>query len=111
MTTKAPVRKKRRKSATMKFLDGLVGEPMSFARIVESTRMTEEVSMVEFARRLGISVSHLNDIEKGRKFVSAERAAHFAKVLGYSEEQYIRLALQDQLTRSKLKYVVSVEAA
>ncbi len=110
MKTKAPIRTKRRKSAVKKFLDGLVGEPMSFARLIESTRLSEEVSMVEFAKQLRISVSHLNDIEKGRKFVSAERAAHFAKILGYSEEQYIRLALQDQLTRSKLKYVVSLEA-
>lgn len=111
MTTKAPVRKKKRKSATMKFLDRLIGEPMSFSGLLETTRLCEDLSMVAFAKKLGISVSHLNDIEKGRKFVSAERAAHFAKVLGYSEKQYIRLALQDQLTRSKLHYVVMVEAA
>ncbi len=95
----------------MKFLDSLVGAPMSFARMLESTRLSEESTMVDFAKKLGISVSHLNDIEKGRKFVSPERATHFATVLGYSEEQYIRLSLQDQLNRAKLRYRVSLEAA
>jgi transcriptional regulator with XRE-family HTH domain len=110
MTTKTP-KKKRRKSAAMKFMDQLIGEPMSFARLIESTRLAEEMSMTAFAERLGISVSHLNDIEKGRKFVSPERAADFAKTLGYSNEQYIRLALQDQLSRANLKFVVSLDAA
>jgi transcriptional regulator with XRE-family HTH domain len=38
----------------------------------------------ELAKKLGISKSHLNDIEKGRKAVSPERAARFAKILGYA---------------------------
>ena len=107
MITKAP----RKKSKAMRYLEKIAGGPLTFAAVIESTRLGEEMSMVAFAEKLDISVSHLNDIEKGRKFVSAERAAHFAKILGYSKEQYIRLALQDQLTRARLRYVVTVKKA
>ncbi len=47
--------------------------------------LSEEMSQVEFAKQLGISRSHLCDIEKGRKSVSVARAARFAKILGYGE--------------------------
>ena len=110
MSTKTP-KKKRSKSAAMKYLDQLIGEPMSFASLIESIRLGEEMSMTAFAEKIGISVSHLNDIEKGRKFVSPERAADFAKTLGYSKEQYVRLALQDQLNRANLKFVVTLNVA
>lgn len=94
MVKKSPIQKMKRKSTTMRFLDQLIGEPMTFGSLLESTRLSENFSKVDFAKLLGISVSLLSDIEKGRKSVSAERAAHFARVLGYSEKQYIRLALR-----------------
>jgi transcriptional regulator with XRE-family HTH domain len=71
----------------------------------------EELSQVEFAGQLGISKSHLCDIEKGRKLVSPERAAIFAKILQYSSEQFVRLALQDQVEKAGLKFKVKIEAA
>jgi len=108
MTTK---NSKKKKSETMKFLDELIGEPMSLGGLLEAQRLGEEMTMAEFARVLGISPSHLNDIEKGRKFVSPERAEHFADVLGFSKSQYVRLALQDQINRANLKYTVKVEVA
>lgn len=40
--------------------------------------MTQEV----MAKKLGVSKSHLCDIEKGRKRVSVERAYNFALSLG-----------------------------
>ena len=64
-----------------------------------------------FARTLGISKSHLNDIEKGRKAVSPERAARFAQELGYSEARLVKLALQDLVDRGGLKLQVEVKAA
>jgi transcriptional regulator with XRE-family HTH domain len=60
---------------------------------------------------LGISKSHLNDLEKGRKAVSPERAARFAACLGYSEARFVKLALQDLVDRGGLKLLVDVRAA
>jgi len=71
----------------------------------------EEMSQVEFAKKLGISKQHLCDIEKGRKFVSPARAAKFAKILGHSERSFDALALQDVVNQGRLKLKVTVEAA
>lgn len=94
-----------------KFLEGLVGA-LTFAKLIEAERLSEELTMAQFAKKLGISASHLNDIEKGRKVVSAERAAAFARKLGFSEAQYVRLALQDELNRVGLnKYQIAIKEA
>jgi len=97
----------RRKSAALTFLEKLAG-PLTFGRAIEAIRLGEEMSQAAFARELGVSRAHLCDIEKGRKAVSPERAARFATKLGYSDKQFIRLALQDQVDRAGLKLTVDV---
>ena len=102
---------KRKKSAAMKLLEDITGGPLSLGKFLQSIRLGEDLSQVEFAGQLGISKSHLCDIEKGRKLVSPERAAIFAKVLKYSSEQFVRLALQDQVEKAGLKFKVKIDAA
>ena len=73
-----------KKSAAIRFLEKITGGSITLGRFLESVRLGEEMTQPEFAKKLGISKSHLNDIEKGRKAVSPDRAARFAEVLGYS---------------------------
>jgi transcriptional regulator with XRE-family HTH domain len=60
----------------------------------------------ECAKRLGVCKSHLCDVEKGRKTVSPERAAKWARTLGYPESVLVRLAIQGELDAAGLKYKV-----
>ena len=85
--------------------------PMTLGGMLWSLRMCDEISQSEFARRLGVSRSHLCDVEKGRKLVSPERAAAWAKVLGFPETVFVKLALQEQLDRAGVKMNVQVDAA
>ena len=103
MTTRA-------KSAARKFLEELSGGPLTLAMAVKATREGEGLSQVDFARRLGVTRSYLCDLEKGRKPVSPSQAASFAKILGFSVEQYVRLAIQDQLLREGLRFEVELHA-
>jgi len=91
------------KSRAKKFLENLNDGPLTIGDLLCSIREGEELSMAAFAEKLGISRSHLNDIEKGRKPVSLQKAAEYAQVLGYSEQQFIRLAIQDLLARNDLE--------
>jgi transcriptional regulator with XRE-family HTH domain len=102
---------KRRKSASMEFLEDLTGGPLSLGKFLQSIRLGEEMNQVKFSEQLGISKSHLCDIEKGRKLVSPERAVIFAKILNYSPEQFVRLALQDQIEKAGLKFKIKIDAA
>ena len=69
------------------------------------------MSQTAFARKLGVSPSHLCDIEKGRKVVAPKRAARFAKMLGRSPEQFVRLSLQELIDEAGLKMKVNIDAA
>ncbi len=100
-----------KKSKATRFLEELAGGPLTIGRYIHSIREGEEMSQVEFAKKLGISKSHLCDIEKGRKPISAARAARIAALLGYSEKQFVQLALQDAMERAELDYRVKIEAA
>jgi transcriptional regulator with XRE-family HTH domain len=92
-------------------LEKLTGGPVTLGKLIEAIRLGEETSQVEFAKRLQISRSHLNDIEKGNKAVSPERAARFARALGHSEERFVELALQSLVDEAGLKLKVAVDVA
>lgn len=100
-----------RKSKAIQILEELAGGPLTLGRYIFSIREGEGMSQVAFAAKLEISKSHLCDIEKGRKPVSAAKAAEMARVLGYSEKQFVQLALQDSMQRAGLDYKVKLEAA
>ena len=103
--------KNTKKSRSLKFLEDLSGGPLNLAELLTSIRMGEEMSYNDFASKLGISRSHLCDIEKGRKAVSLDRAIEFAEILGYSKDQFARLVLQSHVNSAGLKFKVVIEAA
>ena len=107
MTTRA----RKKKSDALKFLDDLIGVEQTLGDLLVTIRETDEMTQKELAKRLELSTSHLCDIEKGRKTVSAGRAARFAKALGYSEALFVQLAVQEQLDEAGLDFRISVEAA
>ena len=109
-TGRKPVKKADGTVDALPFLERLVG-PLTFGRMMESIRLCDELSQAAMARTLGISRQHLCDIEKGRRQVSAERAAQFASILGYSQHVFVALALDDQLRNAGLKMKVKIEAA
>ena len=115
MTTKSTRRAVRARSAplsaALQFLEQRAGGPLTLGRLLESIRLGEEQSLTDFARNLGISRSHLCDIEHGRKSVSVGRAVRFAKTLGYPEDQFVRLALQAMVEEAGLRLQVKVQAA
>jgi antitoxin HigA-1 len=102
---------KTRKSSAMKALEKIAGGPLTFGTAIESIRKGQELSQSACAKRLGISKSHLCDVEKGRKVVSPERAANWAKVLGYPESVLVKLAIQAGLDAAGLRYRVEIDAA
>ena len=102
---------KEKKSAAIKLLEKIAGGPLTLGKAIESVRKGEDLSQDTCAKKLGISKSHLCDVEKGRKIVSPERAAKWARVLGYPESVLVRLAIQAELDAAGLKYKVALDAA
>lgn len=101
----------KKKSDTISFLDSLRGGPLTFGGLLRSTRLCDEISQAELARLMHMSRSHLCDIENGRRTVSVEKAAEFAKVLGYSAPQFIATLIEDQLRTAGMPFVVELRKA
>ncbi len=90
----------------------LLGEPMSFGKALTALRSLYDLSLVELSKKVGMSKQHICDIEKERRFVSIEKAAEIARKLGHPAGGYfVRLAIQDQVRHSGLRYKVSLEDA
>jgi transcriptional regulator with XRE-family HTH domain len=104
MTTRA-------KSDARRFLQGLRRGPLSFGRMIASVRLADEIPQAQLARRMGISRANLCDIEQGRRGVTVERAAQFARVLGYSVNQFVAVAVEDELRKAGLRVKVRLDAA
>jgi transcriptional regulator with XRE-family HTH domain len=79
-----------------KKLDELAGKPLTLGNTLNSIRLCNEMTLKEFAKILGVSVSYLSDIEHGRKLISPRKAYEYAEKLGYSSTEFVRLALQDE---------------
>lgn len=84
---------------------------LTFADVLHSWRLCEEISQTALAKKLGISVQNLNDLEKGRRIPSATRAAKIAKKIGYPEATLIQLAIRDNLVKEGFDYKVTLEIA
>jgi len=96
---------------TMKFLNNVTGGPLTLGKAIKAIRLCDGYKQGEFAKKLKVSQSYLSDLENNRKEVSPQQAIKFARILKQSKAQFIRLALQDALTRQGLKYEVEIRRA
>jgi transcriptional regulator with XRE-family HTH domain len=103
--------KKPRNDTTLKKLEAISGETLTLGSLLWAIRQGETLSQIEFAEMLGISKQYLCDVERGRRFVSPKMAAQYAKKLGYSVNQFVRLCLQDMINRDGIRLKVEVKAA
>lgn len=102
---------KPKKSPAVRTLEELAGGPLTLARYLRSIREGEEETQAIFAERLGITPSHLSDVERGTKTVSVRRAAEWAEKLGYSPGLFIQLAIEAELASMGLHYTVELVPA
>jgi transcriptional regulator with XRE-family HTH domain len=103
MTIKSKMTRK-----SLKIIEKITGASLTLGALLCAIRKSEDLSQVDLAGQLGITKQHLCDIEHGRKSVSPKLAANYAKKLGYSEEQFVRLALQDIVNRDGLNFEIEV---
>lgn len=100
--------KSKKTKKTLQEIEKITKIQLSFGRLIWAIRKAGELSQIDFAAKLKISRQHLCDIEHERKSVSPKLASKYAEILGYSKEQFIRLALQDLVDREGLNVQVEI---
>jgi len=83
---------------------------LTFGEYLNSICEADEIDQIELAKKLKMSPQSLNDLIKGRRIPSPERAANIAEILGYNEAYFIQLALNDSLNKSGFDYKVKITA-
>jgi len=95
---------------SLDFLEKIAGK-LTLGSLLASIRQGEEMSQVEFAKLLGVSKQYLCDLEHGRRFASPKAAVEYARKLGYSSQQFVRLCLQDMVNREGLNLIIDIRDA
>lgn len=103
--------KSNRKITILKKLEALSCKELTLGNLLCAIREGEGLSQVAFAKKLGVSKQYLCDLERGRRFASPKAASDYAKKLGYSDKQFVRLCLQDIVDRDGIDLYVDVKAA
>ena len=84
---------------------------MTFGGLVHSLRISDEITQVELAKKVGVSKQFLSDVEHNRKDVGIAFAKKISDALGYSIEPLIELLIREQLRRQHLDYIVELKHA
>lgn len=65
---------------------------------IKQLRIEKNLSLNDLAEKSGLSVSYLNEIEKGKKYPKAEKIAQLAESLGVSYDNLVSLKLTKNLS-------------
>ena len=84
---------------------------MTFGGLVRSLRMSDEISQIDLAKKIGVSKQFLSDVEHNRKEVGISFAKKVSSALHYSIEPLLELLIRDQLKRQRLYYTVEIKKA
>ena len=84
--------------------------PLTFGMFLNAARTSLGLTQAEMGRKFNVSKTVICDIEKGRQLVSPKMALKIAKKAGLSEQLAVKLCLQDQLNRDKIKMTVDIAA-
>src|SRR5260364_373053 len=93
---------------SLKALEKITGAQLRLGHLLAAIRKAEEMTVTAFAQKLSISKQYLCDLEHHRKCPSPKLAAAYAEKLGYSPEQFVRLALQEKLNQDGLHFQVEL---
>ncbi len=96
---------------TLAALEGISKKKLTIGNLLWAIRESEEVSLAAFSKKLGVSRQYLCDLEHGRRTLSVKMAAQFAKKLGESPVQFVRLTIQEEVERLGLHLNIQVTQA
>lgn len=81
----------------------------TFGALVRNMRESDCVSQSELARRIGVTRQFLNAIEHEKRAGNIDFAVKVAEALGYPEDIFIEVCINDLLKRSGINKIVELK--
>jgi transcriptional regulator with XRE-family HTH domain len=88
---------------SLKMVEKMTGGPMTFGAALKANRLSEEMSQEDVGEKIGVSRQYIHQLEVGDRSPSVEQAIKLAKVFGMIEDQFVELALQNQVEKAGIK--------
>lgn len=88
-----------------------MSKPLKAGQLVRKARLEVQMTPRILCNRIGMTVAHLSDIERGIQHLSLRRAQQMANVFGLPFDQIVASVLQDRLDEvgfANLKVIVQV---
>lgn len=82
--------------------------PLTFGQLLQSHRLSEEITQSEMAKKLKLSRQKLNDFERGRRFPSLSMTANVADTLGEHVPTWISIVIEEMLRDEHLVFKVTL---
>ncbi len=82
--------------------------PLTFGQLIQTHRLSEEITQSKMAKKLKISRQKLNDFEHGRRFPSLRMAAQVADSLGEHVPTWISIVIEEMLREEHLDFKVTL---
>jgi len=89
-------------------LEKLAGGSLTFGKALNAFRIGENMSLAQMGKILGVSRQYINQLETGESTPSIVQVVKIAQVFQMDEQQLLRLALQDYMTKENLSYKVTL---
>lgn len=86
-----------------------IWQQTTFGSLIRSLRMSDEISQVTLAKKLGVSKQFLSNVEHDRKTVGIDFAKKVATALEYSIEPLLELLIKQQLQKQQLYYTIELK--
>lgn len=81
---------------------------LTFGRLLQAHRISEEITQSKMAKKLKISRQKLNDFEHGRRFPSFGMVARVANALGEHVPTWISVVIEEMLRDENLNFKVTL---
>lgn len=102
MTIKAIKNNIKKHSNAKTFLKEMELGPITFSSIIQTERLCLEMNKKDFANLIKVSVTRLNNIEKGLDIPSINKVIEIATILNMPIDQYVFYAVKDMLNKNGL---------
>lgn len=93
----------------MKYLEKKVG-PVTVGMLLRVHRTRNDLSQVDLAKILGVTVGFISNVENDRKHLSLEKTLEIAKKLGSSKEFYASIWFREEAEINGLSFEKIIKA-
>jgi DNA-binding XRE family transcriptional regulator len=84
-------------------VEKIAGASLTFRAALKSSRLAEEMTQDELGKEIGVSRQYIHQLETGARSPSVEQAVKLANVFGMIQDQFVELALQNQIEKAGIK--------